>query len=156
MSTSNYEFRVFIIGDHQVGKNSIAKRFKKLNATQSEDDNYFIPENPKNEFGLEKIKTKEAQEKFEKYQQLDVADKGYIRKQIERKNLMKFKKIFIVGQTRIEFNFFPIKSADEKIVTGINDTRDEDEEVKFGNKLINFKNTQEEIKNIFTKEKKDS
>ena len=39
---------------------------------------------------------------------------------------MKFKKIFIVGQTRIEFNFFPIKSADEKIVTGINDTRDEE------------------------------
>ena len=156
MSTSNYEFRVFIIGDYQVGKNSIAKRFKKLNSTQTEDDNYFIPENPKNEFGLEKVKSKEDQEKFEKYMQLDVADKGYIRKQIERKNLMKFKKIFIVGKTRIEFNFFPIKSADEKIVTGPSDPRDEEEEVKFGNKLISFKNTQEEIKNIFTKEPKDS
>ena len=31
MTTSNYECRVFVIGDYQVGKNSIVKRFKKLN-----------------------------------------------------------------------------------------------------------------------------
>ena len=133
MSTSNYEFRVFVIGDFQVGKSSIVKRFKKLNSTQTEDDNYFIPGNPKAEFGLDKINTKEDQEKFDKYQQLDVIQKGFVRKQIERKNLMKFKKIFIVGKTRLEFNFFPIKSAEEKIMTGLNDARDEDEEVKFGN-----------------------
>ena len=139
MSTSNYEFRVFVIGDFQVGKSSIVKRFKKLNSTQTEDDNYFIPGNPKAEFGLDKINTKEDQEKFDKYQQLDVIQKGFVRKQIERKNLMKFKKIFIVGKTRLEFNFFPLKSAEEKIMTGLNDARDEDEEVKFGNQLINFK-----------------
>ena len=155
MSTSNYEFRVFIIGDYQVGKSSIVKRFKKLNSTQTEEDNFFIPGNPKTEFGLDQIKTKEAQEKYDKYQQLDVMDKALIRKQIERKNLMKFKKIFIVGKCRLEFNFFPIKSAEEKIMTGLNDLRDEEEEVKFGNKLINFKSIQEEIKNILTKEQKD-
>ena len=155
MSTSNYEFRVFVIGDFQVGKSSIVKRFKKLNSTQTEDDNYFIPGNPKAEFGLDKINTKEDQEKFDKYQQLDVIQKGFVRKQIERKNLMKFKKIFIVGKTRLEFNFFPIKSAEEKIMTGLNDARDEDEEVKFGNKLINFKSIQEEIRNYLIKEKKD-
>ena len=119
MSTTNFEFRVFIIGDYQVGKNSIVKRFKKLNSTQTEEDNYFVPGNPKTEYGLEKIKSKEDQEKFEKYQQLDVVDKGYVRKQIERKSLMKFKKIFIVGKTRLEFNFFPIKAAEEKIMTGL-------------------------------------
>ena len=155
MSTSNYEFRVFVIGDFQVGKSSIVKRFKKLNSTQTEDDNYFIPGNPKAEFGLDKINTKEDQEKFDKYQQLDVIQKGFVRKQIERKNLMKFKKIFIVGKTRLEFNFFPIKSAVEKIMTGLNDARDEDEEVKFGNQLINFKSIQEEIRNYLIKEKKD-
>jgi hypothetical protein len=155
MSTSNYEFRVFVIGDFQVGKSSIVKRFKKLNSTQTEDDNYFIPGNPKAEFGLDKINTKEDQEKFDKYQQLDVIQKGFVRKQIERKNLMKFKKIFIVGKTRLEFNFFPIKSAEEKIMTGLNDARDEDEEVKFGNQLINFKSIQEEIRNYLIKEKKD-
>ena len=155
MSTSNYEFRVFVIGDFQVGKSSIVKRFKKLNSTQTEDDNYFIPGNPKAEFGLDKINTKEHQEKFDKYQQLDVIQKGFVRKQIERKNLMKFKKIFIVGKTRLEFNFFPIKSAEEKIMTGLNDARDEDEEVKFGNQLINFKSIQEEIRNYLIKEKKD-
>ena len=155
MSTSNYEFRVFVIGDFQVGKSSIVKRFKKLNSTQTEDDNYFIPGNPKAEFGLDKINTKEDQEKFDKYQQLDVIEKGFVRKQIERKNLMKFKKIFIVGKTRLEFNFFPIKSAEEKIMTGLNDARDEDEEVKFGDKLINFKSIQEEIRNYLIKEKKD-
>ena len=155
MSTSNYEFRVFVIGDFQVGKSSIVKRFKKLNSTQTEDDNYFIPGNPKAEFGLDKINTKEDQEKFDKYQQLDVIQKGFVRKQIERKNLMKFKKIFIVGKTRLEFNFFPIKSAEEKIMTGLNDARDEDEEVKFGDKLINFKSIQEEIRNYLIKEKKD-
>ena len=155
MSTSNYEFRVFVIGDFQVGKSSIVKRFKKLNSTQTEDDNYFIPGNPKAEFGLDKINTKEDQEKFDKYQQLDVIEKGFVRKQIERKNLMKFKKIFIVGKTRLEFNFFPIKSAEEKIMTGLNDARDEDEEVKFGNQLINFKSIQEEIRNYLIKEKKD-
>ena len=156
MSTTNYEFRVFIIGDYQVGKNSIVRRFKKLNSTQTEEDNYFIPGNPKTEFGLEKIQSKEDQEKFDKYQQLDVIDKGYIRKQIERKNLMKFKKIFIVGKLRMEFNFFPIKSAEEKIMTGLNETREEDEEIKFQNKLINFKTMQEEIRKILTKEPKDS
>ena len=155
MSTSNYEFRVFVIGDFQVGKSSIVKRFKKLNSTQTEDDNYFIPGNPKAEFGLDKINTKEDQEKFDKYQQLDVIQKGFVRKQIERKNLMKFKKIFIVGKTRLEFNFFPIKSAEEKIMTGLNDARDEDEEVKFDDKLINFKSIQEEIRNYLIKEKKD-
>ena len=155
MSTSNYEFRVFVIGDFQVGKSSIVKRFKKLNSTQTEDDNYFIPGNPKAEFGLDKINTKEDQEKFDKYQQLEVIEKGFVRKQIERKNLMKFKKIFIVGKTRLEFNFFPIKSAEEKIMTGLNDARDEDEEVKFGDKLINFKSIQEEIRNYLIKEKKD-
>ena len=155
MSTSNYEFRVFVIGDFQVGKSSIVKRFKKLNSTQTEDDNYFIPGNPKAEFGLDKINTKEDQEKFDKYQQLDVIQKGFVRKQIERKNLMKFKKIFIVGKTRLEFNFFPLKSAEEKIMTGLNDARDEDEEVKFGNQLINFKSIQEEIRNYLIKEKKD-
>ena len=155
MSTSNYEFRVFVIGDFQVGKSSIVKRFKKLNSTQTEDDNYFIPGNPKAEFGLDKINIKENQEKFDKYQQLDVIEKGFVRKQIERKNLMKFKKIFIVGKTRLEFNFFPIKSAEEKIMTGLNDARDEDEEVKFGDKLINFKSIQEEIRNYLIKEKKD-
>ena len=155
MSTSNYEFRVFVIGDFQVGKSSIVKRFKKLNSTQTEDDNYFIPGNPKAEFGLDKINTKEDQEKFDKYQQLDMIEKGFVRKQIERKNLMKFKKIFIVGKTRLEFNFFPIKSAEEKIMTGLNDARDEDEEVKFDDKLINFKSIQEEIRNYLIKEKKD-
>ena len=93
MTTSNYECRVFVIGDYQVGKNSIVKRFKKLNSTQTEDDNFFVPGNPKTEYGLDKLNSKEAQEKYEKYQQLDVIDKGYVRKQIERKNLMKFKKI---------------------------------------------------------------
>ena len=156
MSTSNYEFRVYLIGDFQVGKNSIVKRFKKLNCTQTEEDNFFVPGNPKTEFGLEKLKTKEAQEKFEKYQQLSDAEKLYIRKQIERKNLMKFKKIFIVGKTRMEFNFFPIKTAEEKDKTELNDNREEDEGIKYGDKLINFKSIQEEIRNLLTKEAKDS
>ena len=155
MSTSNYEFRVFLIGDYQVGKNSIAKRFKKLNSTQTEDDNFFIPGNPKTDFGLDDIKSKEAQEKFENYKKMDDSEKALIRKQIERKNLMKFKKIFIVGKSRLEFNFFPIKSAEEKSMTGPNDMREEEEEIKFENKLINFKKMLEEIKNILSKDQKD-
>ena len=156
MSSFNYEFRVFIIGDYQVGKSSIVKRFKKLNSTQTEDDNYFIPGDPKTEFGLEQIKSKEAQEKFEKYQQLEYLDKIYIRKQIERKNLMKFKKVFIVGRARMEFNFFPIKSAEEKTMADLNEVREEDEVIKYESKLINFKGIQEEIRNILTKDPKDS
>ena len=156
MSTSNYEIRVFLIGDYQVGKNSIVKRFKKMNSTQTEDDNYFIPGNPKTEYGLEKITTKKAQEKFDKNQKLELIEKAFIRKEIERKNLMKFKKIFIVGKSRFEFNFFPIKSAEEKTVTGVNDTRDEDDEIQYGDKLINFKGLQDEIGKILGKEPKDS
>ena len=156
MNTSNYEIRVFLIGDYQVGKNSIVKRFKKMNSTQTEDDNYFIPGNPKTEYGLEKITTKKAQEKFDKNQKLELIEKAFIRKEIERKNLMKFKKIFIVGKSRFEFNFFPIKSAEEKTVTGVNDTRDEDDEIQYGDKLINFKGLQDEIGKILGKEPKDS
>ena len=153
---NSFEIRVFIIGDNQVGKNSIVQRFKKLNSTQTEVDDYFVQEDPKDEYGLGKVKTKESLEKLGKYQQLDVADKGLVRKQIERKSLMKFKKIFIVGNTRLEFNFFPIKSADEKIVTGTTENKDDDEEIKFGNKLINFKNVQLEIRKLLTKDSKDS
>ena len=153
---NSFEIRVFIIGDDQVGKNSIAQRFKKLNSTQTEVDDYFVQEDPKDEYGLGKVKTKESLEKLGKYQQLDVADKSLVRKQIERKSLMKFKKIFIVGNTRLEFNFFPIKSADEKIVTGTTENKDDDEEIKFGNKLINFKNVQLEIRKLLTKDSKDS
>ena len=157
MSTSNYEIRVFVIGDYQVGKNSIVKRFQKLNSTKTEEDNYFIPGNPKADYGLDKIKAKEDKEKFDKYQQMDDIEKAYIRKQIERKNLMKFKKIFLVGKSRFEFNFFPIKSADEKNMKELNDARDEEEEeIKFGNKLISFKSMQEELRNYLMKEPKDS
>ena len=153
---NNFEIRVFVIGDYQVGKNSIVQRFKKLNSTETEEDNYFIQGDPKNDYGLGKIKTKETEEKLAKYQQLDVSDKGLVRKQIERKTLMKFKKIFIVGHKRLEFNFFPIKSADEKIVTGVTDNKDDDEEIKLGNKLINLKNVKIEITKLLTKDAKDS
>ncbi len=151
-----FEIRIFVIGDYQVGKNSIVQRFKKLNSTQTEDDNYFIQSDPKDEYGLGKVKSKETEEKLAKYQQLDVSDKSLVRKQIERKNLMKFKKIFIVGHTKLEFNFFPIKSADEKTITGVAENKEDDEEIKFGNKLINLKNVQLEIRKILTKDQKDS
>ena len=153
---SSFEIRVFVIGDYQVGKNSIVKRFKKLNSTQTEEDHYFIQGDPKNEYGLGKEKSKKALEKFSKYQQLETADKSLVRKQIERKNLMQFKKMFIVGHTRLEFNFFPIKSAEEKIVTGVTENKEESEEIKIGNKLINLKNVVEEIRKLLTKDAKDS
>ena len=57
---------------------------------------------------------------------MDDSEKALIRKQIERKNLMKFKKIFIVVKSRLEFNFFPIKSAEEKSMTGPNDMSEEE------------------------------
>ena len=126
---SSFEIRVFVIGDYQVGKNSIVKRFKKLNSTQTEEDHYFIQGDPKNEYGLGKEKSKKALEKFAKYQQLETADKSLVRKQIERKTLMQFKKMFIVGHTRLEFNFFPIKSAEEKIVTGVTENKEDSEEI---------------------------
>ena len=153
---SSFEIRVFLIGDYQVGKNSIANRFKKLNSTQTEDDNYFIQGDPKDDYGLGKEKSEKSQEKFAKYQQLDTPEKILVRKQIERKNLMKFKKIFIVGHTHLEFNFFPIKEAEEKIVTGVTENKEESEEIKFGNKLINLKNVVDEIRKILTKDPKDS
>ena len=156
MNNNTFEIRVFLIGDYQVGKNAIAQRFKKLNSTQTEEDNYFVQGDPKNEYGLGKIKTKESLEKLAKYEQLDFVDKILVRKQIERKNLMKFKKIFIVGHTRLEFNFFPIKSADEKTVTGVIENKEDDEEIKFGNKLINLKNVKIEITKLLTKDPKDS
>ena len=153
---NSFEIRVFVIGDYQVGKNSIVQRFKKLNSTETEEDNYFIQGDPKNEYGLGKIQTKESLEKLAKYQQLDLPDKSLVRKQIERRTLMKFKKIFIVGHTRLEFNFFPIKSADEKVVTGVTENKEDDEEIKFGNKLINLKNVKIEITKLLTKDSKDS
>ena len=153
---NSFEIRVFVIGDDQVGKNSIVQRFKKLNSTETEEDNYFIQGDPKNDYGLGKLKTKETEEKLAKYQQLDDPEKCLVRKQIERKNLMKFKKIFIVGHTRLEFNFFPIKSADEKIVTGVTENKDDDEEIKLGKKLINLKNVKLEITKLLTKDAKDS
>ena len=65
---------------------------------------------------------------------------------------MKFKKIFIVEHTKLEFHFFPIKAADAKIVTGVTENKDEDEEIKLGNKLINLKNVKMEITRLLTKD----
>ena len=151
---TSFEIRVLVIGDYQVGKNTIVKRFKKLNSTQTEEDNYFVQGNPKNDYGLGKVKSKAAQEKYEKYQQLDIADKNLVRKQIERKNLMKFKKIFIVGKDRLEFNFFPIKAAEEKTAPPVSD-KEEEEGIRFGNKILVLKNVIEEITKLLTKEQKD-
>ena len=151
---TSFEIRVLVIGDYQVGKNAIVKRFKKLNSTQTEEDNYFVQGDPKNDYGLGKVKSKAAQEKFEKYQQLDVADKSLVRKQIERKNLMKFKKIFIVGKDRLEFNFFPIKAAEEKTAPPVSE-KEEEEGIRLGNKILVLKNMIEEITKLLTKEQKD-
>ena len=153
---NSFEIRVFLIGDYQVGKNAIAQRFKKLNSTETEEDNYFIQGDPKNDFGLGKIKSKADEEKSQKYKELDVAEKSLVRKQIERKNLMKFKKVFIVGKSRLEFNFFPIKSAEEKTAPSVNENKEEEEEIRFGNKLISLKNVVDEIRKILTKDPKDS
>ena len=66
---NSFEIRVFVIGDYQVGKNSLVQRFIKLNSTETEEDNYFIQCDPKNDYGLGKLKTKETEEKLAKYQQ---------------------------------------------------------------------------------------
>ena len=151
---NTFEFRVFIIGDELVGKKSIVNRFKKLNSTQTEEDTYFYNGDPKDEYGLGTKKTKEALEKLEIYQQLNVVDKNIIRKEIERKNLMKFKKIFIVDSTKLEFNFFPIKPPEEKMISNANDNKDEEDEVKFGSTYLTFKKTIEEITKLLSKEPK--
>lgn len=153
--SNNFEIRFFVIGDFQVGKKSIVQRFKRLNSTETEEDNYFIQGDPKDEYGLGKTRTKISEEKFAKYQQLEPEEKNMVRKQIERKSLMKFKKVFIVGHTRLELNFFPIESPEEKIVTGVTENKDEEDEIKVGNKLINLKKVIDEIKKLLTKDPKD-
>ena len=151
-----FEIRVFVIGDYQVGKKSIVRRFKKLNSTETEDDNYFIEGDPRDEYGLGKNKSTTTNEKFEKFQDLEDEEKSMIRKQIERKNLMKFKKVFIVEKVRLEFNFFPIDSAEEKIITNVTEIKEEEDETKCGNKLLNLKKVIEEIKELLAKDPKES
>ena len=129
---SVYEIRVFLIGDYQVGKKSIVQRFKKLNSTATEDDNFFVPEDLKVEYEKELKKTEKQNEKFDKDNKLERIEKGMIRKQIERKNLMKFKKIFIVEHSKFEFNFFPIIPAEKLSNTNPNDmAKEEDEDYEF-------------------------
>ena len=144
---SSYEIRVFIIGDYQVGKKSIVNRFKKLISTQTEEDS-------KRKKSKVKKKSK-SKEKVVPYEQLDDSEKMAIRKEKERQKLMKFKKIYIVGHKRLEFNFFPIISAEEKDVSPVGDYREESEDLRVGNTLLNFKKPINEIKGIITKDAKD-
>ena len=150
---SVYEIRVFLIGDYQVGKKSIVQRFKKLNSTGTEDDNFFVPEDLKLEYEKELKKTEKQNEKFDKDNKLERIEKGMIRKQIERKNLMKFKKIFIVEHSKFEFNFFPITPAEKLSNTNPNDmAKEEDEDYEFEQTYrISLKKVKKEIEKILLK-----
>ena len=103
--TDHIEVRVYIIGDYGVGKRAIAKRFKKLNSTETLQDHFFVQGDPRDAYGLGKKKDEKLLEAYNSY---SIMDKYSIRKEIERIDLMTFAKIIEIEGYNLTFNFFPI------------------------------------------------
>ena len=108
--TDHIEVRVYIIGDYGVGKRAIAKRFKKLNSTETLQDNFFVQGDPRDAYGLGKKKDEKLLEAYNSY---SIMDKYSIRKEIERIDLMTFAKVIEIEGYNLTFNFFPIFEAEK-------------------------------------------
>ena len=144
------EVRVYIIGDYAVGKRAIAKRFKKLNTTQTLQDNFFVQGDPRDAYGLGKKKDEKLLETYNSY---SVMDKYSIRKEIERIDLMTFAKVIEIEGYSITFNFFPIFEAEK--LDGLNQdqiAKEEDEDYEFEQFYhISLKNVKKEIEKYLLK-----
>ena len=147
------EVRVYIIGDYAVGKRAIAKRFKKLNTTQTLQDNFFVQGDPRDAYGLGKKKDEKLLETYNSY---SVMDKYSIRKEIERIDLMTFAKVIEIEGYSITFNFFPIFEAEK--LDGLNQdqiAKEEDEDYEFEQFYhISLKNVKKEIEKYLLKPSK--
>ena len=151
--TDHIEVRVYIIGDYGVGKRAIAKRFKKLNSTETLQDHFFVQGDPRDAYGLGKKKDEKLLEAYNSY---SIMDKYSIRKEIERIDLMTFAKVIEIEGYNLTFNFFPIFEAEK--LDGLNQdqiAKEEDEDYEFEQFYhISLKNVKKEIEKYLLKPSK--
>jgi hypothetical protein len=142
ISNNILEIRVYLIGDYYVGKKSIVKRFRTLNASKTSGDTPTIKKKE------EKNKTNDDENdednKEEEKKELTQEQKDFLKKEEIRQNLMKITKVFTLGQKSIYFNFYPCLEA-IPLKSNYN-YDDEDEDYEFEKKYkITLKPTQKEL-----------
>lgn len=147
-----YEIRIFLIGDIEVGKRTIASRFKMLNTTKTSKDKYFIPGDPHDAYGLGKVKDENL---LSIYNTKTLEQKLCIRKEIERLELMTFVKEININHVTITLNCFPILEAEP--LPNNYEPKEEDEDYEFeSTEHMSLRNVKSEIKKYLLKEPKST
>ena len=151
-SVNYFEIRVYLMGDHYVGKKAIVNRFKLLNSTTTtfEKPNVIEGNNTTTNKDTQNKKAKPPEEKKE-YTEEELEE---IRQENRRQALMCFSKVFSIGMNNISFNFFPIKEAEP--LGYDHEAREEDEDFEFEkNYKISLKNTKKEIEHFILQHPKN-
>lgn len=151
-SVNYFEIRVYLIGDHYVGKKAIVNRFKLLNSTTTtfEKPNEIEGNNNTTNKDAQTKKAKPPEEKKE-YTEEELEE---IRQENRRQALMCFSKVFSIGMNNISFNFFPIKEAEP--LGYDHEAREEDEDFEFEkNYKISLKYTKKEIEHFILQHPKN-
>ena len=144
----SYEIRIYLIGEPLVGKNSIAKRFLKLNTSKTVQDNFFLKKDPNELY--------KKSNNDDKYKQLSNEMKLEIRKEIKRLEVQKTAKEISINGYNIILNFFPICEA-EKIENLKEEqlAKEEEEDYEFEQYYrISLRNMRNQLYNNLTKQKK--
>ena len=156
--TLETEIRLYLIGDHSVGKKSIVKRFKTLNCSKT-NEHFEEEEEKKNKKKEKKKEKKEENEKEdnnemiikkkeEKPKELSFEEKKTLANEKIRLSLMKFTKDYTFGQKNISLHFFPCLEARQ--VSFDYEPKENDEEYDLvKNYKITLKTTKQEIQYYF-------
>ena len=148
ISDNILEIRVYLIGDYNVGKKSIIKRFKTLNSSKTTGDITNKPKKNKlNNDSLDNI------EESKKEKELNQEQKDFLKKEEIRQNLMKLTKIYTIGNKSIYFNFYPCLEAIPLRKNYNYDEEDEDYEFE-KNYKITLKPTQKELEEYILNDSK--
>ena len=94
ISNNVLEIRVYLIGDYNVGKKSIIKRFRTLNSSKTTGDTLNKRKNEKTKSDNDQ---EDSNEETKKDKELNQEQIDFLKKEEIRQNLMKLTKIFTIG-----------------------------------------------------------
>ena len=150
ISNNVLEIRVYLIGDYNVGKKSIIKRFRTLNSSKTTGDTLNKRKNEKTKSDNDQ---EDDNEETKKDKELNQEQIDFLKKEEIRQNLMKLTKIYTIGNKAIYINFYPCLEAIPLKRNYNYDEEDEDYEFE-KNYKITLKPTQKELEQYILNESK--
>ena len=111
-TAKNVELRIIIVGEKEVGKKSITKRFKLLNCTETKEVLYSILKPNKISSGKSTSDKKLSSDNDDLDETLLEEEHKNKKSEEERINLTKFIKIYKINLNTIEISFYPCAEAE--------------------------------------------